>query len=84
MGTFPGGAASVNEEIAMKDDKKPVSPAPNPAIDILSGGNIRREVAGCPTGMSGMLPRRTPPKEEPEAPVEPGEGKEPRRSEGQE
>jgi len=39
----------------MKETPKPTLP-PNPAEDVLSGSNPRGEVAGCPTGLSGLQP----------------------------
>ena len=51
------------QDKAAKPEKsdKPAAPVSfNPAVDVLSGGNIRGEVAGCPTGLSGglLLPNR--------------------------
>ncbi len=46
--------------------RPPKAPAPldNPIEDALSGGNVRGEVPGCPTGLSGLHPFPEPPPRE--------------------
>ena len=42
----------------------PADPAPpRPVEDILTGGGVRGEVPGCPTGLSGLMPQRPAPEE---------------------
>ena len=43
------------KETPITGTPEPLLP-PNPAEDLLSGGNPRREAAACPTGLSGLQP----------------------------